>query len=727
MGSCTRRHFMLSTCLLQMITIIERQVFDFLGYMWAPILVNFFHIIFIILGFYGAYHFRIKYIITYLIWSFIWIGWNAFLICFYLNVGILDRDSDLLNLGTGSVSWFEVNGYGCKPTYPVNITSDDPFRPIRPERVDDCLLDYTIVEIVQSGVQCALALLGILGAILISYIFLDEDDRFDFVNGDAKSPQHTVVHPMYVSYSSIPTSASASATLLSNKHHNNHQAPLNNNNHNHQIHAQQQQLQLQQQQLHHHQQPNNFNSNTFLIHTNSISNNSHSHSHSQVRHVNKKSKHRQSLYSIEFGPSIDTIRSRADTILDYDDHLHGRDDGGELSPKPMTPRRVKRRSVMARGTNSRQSTTSRRSHHGRGERGEGGTHGSSSSGGGTHPRNSTRSSRRKYQQNPVTKLLDQQQLQLQQQQQQQHLHHHHPHGFHHGQPKQQLGSFQHKEVPAPLTASNLQTLNQEIINNTSGSTVVSAAAADAGGTLNNILLSGGSLTKTNNNHYHSFRKNIPPDPIYYNTNAQTGLYQQTWQSNSQSPIVGDEPPPTPTLTPTLAGHFNPTYQHSTTNLNDVEHVDELYNNRPPSVRSSYSNFHGTRPLSSYLSNSATTENVFAGLTGATQSPTAGMQQAQQQQHQSQHLPTLPPLPPHVAPATPPLYQTNPLHQHPHVAGQQHIPPLPSPNFPSTPPQNIPFGKRTASRESIRSMAFLNSGPPAYNLNYHTPPDSETTM
>ncbi|XP_069964376.1 sodium/potassium-transporting ATPase subunit beta-1-interacting protein isoform X6 [Bactrocera oleae] len=177
MGSCTRRHFMLSTCLLQMITIIERQVFDFLGYMWAPILVNFFHIIFIILGFYGAYHFRIKYIITYLIWSFIWIGWNAFLICFYLNVGILDRDSDLLNLGTGSVSWFEVNGYGCKPTYPINITSDDPFRPIRPERVDDCLVDYTIVEIVQSGVQCALALLGILGAILISYIFLDEDDR----------------------------------------------------------------------------------------------------------------------------------------------------------------------------------------------------------------------------------------------------------------------------------------------------------------------------------------------------------------------------------------------------------------------------------------------------------------------------------------------------------------------------------------------------------------------
>ncbi|EDW58881.1 sodium/potassium-transporting ATPase subunit beta-1-interacting protein isoform X1 [Drosophila virilis] len=212
--SCTRRHFLLSTCFLQMITIIERQVFDFLGYMWAPILVNFFQILFIIFGFYGAYHFRIKYIITYLLWNFVWIGWNAFLICFYLNVGSLDRDSDLLNMGTGSVSWFEANGYGCKPTY--NITSDDPYRPLRPERVEDCLLDYPLVEVIHSGAQCALALLGILGAILISCIFLDEDDRFDFMNGDAKSPQHTVVHPMYVSYTSIPTT-SASATMQSNK------------------------------------------------------------------------------------------------------------------------------------------------------------------------------------------------------------------------------------------------------------------------------------------------------------------------------------------------------------------------------------------------------------------------------------------------------------------------------------------------------------------------------
>lgn len=46
------------------LTTIERQVFDFLGFMWAPILFNFFNIIFVILGFFGAFQYRPKYIIS---------------------------------------------------------------------------------------------------------------------------------------------------------------------------------------------------------------------------------------------------------------------------------------------------------------------------------------------------------------------------------------------------------------------------------------------------------------------------------------------------------------------------------------------------------------------------------------------------------------------------------------------------------------------------------------
>lgn len=105
--------------------------------------------------------------------------------------------------------------------------------------------------------------------------------------------------------------------------------------------------------------------------------------HSAKRNNPKLKKKRQSLYSIEFSSS-----PPVDTILDYELGIDSsRNTSSELSPKPMTPRRVKRRSVMTRGTNNRQSTNSRRSH-------------------GSSNRNSMRSSRRKFQQNPVTKLMD---------------------------------------------------------------------------------------------------------------------------------------------------------------------------------------------------------------------------------------------------------------------------------------------------------------------------------
>lgn len=43
---------------------MERQVFDFLGYQWAPILANFFHIIAVILGLFGTIQYRPRYIVA---------------------------------------------------------------------------------------------------------------------------------------------------------------------------------------------------------------------------------------------------------------------------------------------------------------------------------------------------------------------------------------------------------------------------------------------------------------------------------------------------------------------------------------------------------------------------------------------------------------------------------------------------------------------------------------
>ena len=42
---------------------LQRQVFDFLGYQWAPILANFLHIMAVILGIFGTVQFRSRYLI----------------------------------------------------------------------------------------------------------------------------------------------------------------------------------------------------------------------------------------------------------------------------------------------------------------------------------------------------------------------------------------------------------------------------------------------------------------------------------------------------------------------------------------------------------------------------------------------------------------------------------------------------------------------------------------
>lgn len=213
-------------------------------------------------------------------------------------------------------------------------------------------------------------------------------------------------------------------------------------------------------------------------------------------------------------------------------------------------------------------------------------------------------------------------------------------------PKPNAAQYQHTENPQ-LTKSNLKYLNTD------------------------------TLTANVNKSFRksqSFTPNIVPDPIYYNMSQSTTFFEPTWNSSSSTNLtMATQHGQSMENGGGHVGHFNPTYQHSTPNLtaNNPEMVDEVYNNRPPSVRSSYSNFHGTRPHNTNITDS---ENVFVGLSTLTSND---MQSIRSQ-------------------------------------------PMPIPQLPS---------RQSASRESIRSMAFLNNGPPAYNLNYHTPPDSnsETTM
>lgn len=191
MGFCTSRKLLLTICILQLFALCERQVFEFLGFLWIPILLNFLEIIFVIFGFFGAYQYRPKYIASYLIWHILWLAWNIYIICLYLDIGVLDhKQSGVIKIDQWSESWWVKNGPGCRVE--LNVTHPHPSL----ENVVNCYVDYRYVEIFQAGLQTTLALLGLITGFCLSRTFLEEDDSFDYV-GD-KNPCPRQLQPMYV-------------------------------------------------------------------------------------------------------------------------------------------------------------------------------------------------------------------------------------------------------------------------------------------------------------------------------------------------------------------------------------------------------------------------------------------------------------------------------------------------------------------------------------------------
>lgn len=179
----------------QLVSTVERQVFDFLGYMWAPIIGNFFQIIAVILGLFGAcQHYR-SFILMYVVWSLLWLGWNIFVICLYMEVGILNRNREryILTMGTESKSWWLEHGVGCMVTNQSwQVTAHEAAkasRPIPPEEfVQGCVLHYYYVEVIHAAVQVLLALVGLVVACVILHAYLEQEDAYDFYTNPHPNP-----------------------------------------------------------------------------------------------------------------------------------------------------------------------------------------------------------------------------------------------------------------------------------------------------------------------------------------------------------------------------------------------------------------------------------------------------------------------------------------------------------------------------------------------------------
>ncbi|XP_016086627.1 sodium/potassium-transporting ATPase subunit beta-1-interacting protein 3 isoform X1 [Sinocyclocheilus grahami] len=178
MGCCSGRCMLMFFCALQLITSVERQVFDFLGYQWAPILVNFLHVIVVILGLFGTVQYKPRYIVLYIVWMVFWVTWNVFICCLYLDLGGLSKDSNYLSLGLSSYrSWWKDNGPGCENR---NLPTTRWQHLESPALVSElgCVLEYQYIEVMHSALQVFFSALGFVFACYVVNIFNEEEDAY---------------------------------------------------------------------------------------------------------------------------------------------------------------------------------------------------------------------------------------------------------------------------------------------------------------------------------------------------------------------------------------------------------------------------------------------------------------------------------------------------------------------------------------------------------------------
>ncbi|CAL8367217.1 unnamed protein product [Lota lota] len=191
MECCSGRCTLIFLFTLQLVTAVERQVLDFLGFQWAPIMINFLQIIIVILGLFGTIQYRPRYVVLYLVWTLLWVGWNVLVSCLYLDLGGLSKDSDILSLGISSQqSWWKDNGPGCESR---DLPSTGWQSQENPELVTvlNCWLEYQYIEVLHCIIQLVLSLLGFIYACYVVNTLSDEDDSSDFmgeIHHPSKSP-----------------------------------------------------------------------------------------------------------------------------------------------------------------------------------------------------------------------------------------------------------------------------------------------------------------------------------------------------------------------------------------------------------------------------------------------------------------------------------------------------------------------------------------------------------
>lgn len=176
------------------------------------------YLFFLTIGLFGAYQYRVNYVVASIILTLFWIAWNLFVICVYLNIGFLSRyDPYILNLNTGSKSWWFTNSISCSEkienklsnmkyqqemeqikslllsstvassTSSISETSsisNSSNTNILEELIQtSCLVPFYTIEIAQSAILIILGILCVIFGLLLANAFNEDDDTFDYIGG----------------------------------------------------------------------------------------------------------------------------------------------------------------------------------------------------------------------------------------------------------------------------------------------------------------------------------------------------------------------------------------------------------------------------------------------------------------------------------------------------------------------------------------------------------------
>lgn len=194
------KYLLLTIFLFQLVSVGARQAFDFLGFMWGSVLANFFELLFIIFGIFGVVQSDVLYLLSYSAWSVVWCIWNIFVVLYYLELPIFSNSFDVMSLGADSVSWWESNGPGCRIFFYPNHTGieEDAIKPVRPDLITGCVVDYQKIETAQASLQILFAVFGILCSLYVSCCSKSRDEGIYY-----KSKQPKTITPIYsIEYSS---------------------------------------------------------------------------------------------------------------------------------------------------------------------------------------------------------------------------------------------------------------------------------------------------------------------------------------------------------------------------------------------------------------------------------------------------------------------------------------------------------------------------------------------